>query len=158
MLAEATNPRKRFGSQSHLCQPNRIKFTGYLNLINLAFIAEIVLVGFFFSENVWIFQQLLQLILIETKKSELFLFKQKSFPGPGSSNDVVLQRTRISQNKKTALASKLQPYRSSNLGQNDHHCHMGGNDKNTAKWREARCKPRFRVQTEQLRCAFLCVW
>jgi len=48
MLAEATNPRKRFGSQSHLCQPNRIKFTGYLNLINLAFIAEIVLVGFFF--------------------------------------------------------------------------------------------------------------
>ena len=122
MLAEATNPRKRFGSQSHLCQPNRIKFTGYLNLINLAFIAEIVLVGgmlpFFFSANVWIFQQLLQLILIETKKSERAVSLQTKIV----SRSRFIKRRLFAKNEdiakqKTALASKFQPYRSSNLGQ-----------------------------------------
>lgn len=162
MLAEATNPRKRFGSQSHLCQPNRIKFTGYLNLINLAFIAEIVLVGgmlpfffrktFGFSNNCfswsWLKQRNPRAVSLQTKiVSRSRFIKRRLF---AKNEDITKQKNGISF--KVTTLSIIQP------GTNDHHCHMGGNDKNIAKWREARCKPRFRVQTEQLRCAFLCVW
>ena len=62
--------------------------------------------------------------------------------------DIAKQKNGISF--KVPTLSIIQP------GTNDHHCHMGGNDKNTAKWRKARCKPRFRCKRKNSDrfCAF----